>query len=249
MTLRVHSLPGCVGVAALSLLALAPAHGVLAAEHAASAFAGARPLADDELAALRGGFHTADGLEISFGYRVELDVEDGLQLTARFNPAARAGQSALGVSLGDGEGPLAGLELAGDGTVQVLAGAPKVTRGANGTRYEFSDEVIARLRDNGEGFTFSSGGEVPVNLEQAGNGLHLVVGDGTRTLVIDRLGPQGIDAKVANRLDGAGIDHQLFFDVDLLNFSELAPARQAAQTGRRLQNLINRGVVGSLTPR
>ena len=101
---------------------------MLAAERAASAFADARPLADAELAALRGGFHTADGLEISFGYRVELAVEDGLQLTARFNPVARADQPALGVSLGGGEGPLAGLELAGNGAVQVLAGTPKVHR-------------------------------------------------------------------------------------------------------------------------
>ena len=145
-------------------------------------------------------------------------------------------------------GPLAGLELAGDGTVQVLAGAPKVTRGANGTRYKFSDDAVAELRDNGEGFTFASGGAVPVTLA----GRQRARPRGRRratTLVIDRLGPQGIDAKVANRLDGVDIDHQLFFDVDLLNFSELAPARQAAQTGRRLQNLINRGVVGSLTPR
>jgi len=242
------------GAAGLALLAALPAGGVAAADSTAPlAFGtfGAAPVADNELATLRGGFITAEGLEISFGFRVELDVADRLQLTARFNPIAKSGEPAVGLSLGGDApgGPLTELEVTRDGKLQVLAGTPKVTERKGGTRYRFGDGAVAELPDSGDGFTFTSGGALPVTLTQSGEGLDLVVGDATTTLVVDRLSPRGVDAKVANRLDGAGIDHQLFFDINLLNFSDLAPARRVAHTGRRLQNLVNRGVVGWLTPR
>lgn len=229
--------------------------------------AGRTPLSNAELAALRGGFITEDGLEVTFGMRLKFDLDRDLQFVAEFRPAPdrnddrahgrgkkgafapgefRASFSRSGAD--GGEDAVTTVERRADGTIAVsggpdggieLAGSPEIAI-PGGT---------AEIENRADGFALTADGEFPVRLEQGPDGIVVVVGDSRTTLIEDRLGPDGFSTQLSNRRNGADLIHDALLDVDVHNFSELSALRKAGVQRRRLQSLVNRGLVDFATRR
>lgn len=317
--------------------------GALPAEAASAPeplLAGEQALAEGELAELRGGFVTKEGLEISFGFQIDLDLDDRLALSMQFDPwsgngdrdrdrmaksrgepksprapkspkspkapkapkaphgsqaskakgheggsakASKAGWHDQGSAKGKpgsqatlanreglfgdlrltiedktagrdeaGAPPLAELDLHRDRGAAVLSGAPEVTEIEGGSRFAFADDVVADVTRSAGDLTVEArvGNDLPVRVVRTAQGVDLEVGDETTgTRIVDHISPNLVASRSVNRLDGADVDHQVRFDINLLNFSDLAAARKPYQNGRRVQRLVDRGLVQMLTRR
>ncbi len=224
-----------------------------------SPLAGLQPLAPAELAALRGGFFSADGLEISFGVQIDLNVDNRLLLSTFFNShqahrhaksrrgGRRSNRNTGGLQLSlweDGRSaPSVGLKLAGDGAIEVLEGAAEVIESANGLRYQFADQMAAELTPTTDGYKLTTNGDLPVSLLKTTKGIELTVGDEATTLIKDRVSPQQISAQLANRLHGTSVTHRMTVDINVNNFHQMDAARKAGMSARRLQRLVNRGIL------
>lgn len=224
-----------------------------------SPLAGLQPLLPAELAALRGGYFGADGLEISFGVQIDLNVDNRLLLSTFFNShqgrrhaksrrgGRRHDRSTSGLQLSlwgdDRDTPSAGLKLMGDGAIEVLEGAPEVIESADGRRYQFADQTVAELTPAKDGYRLTTNGDLPVSLIKTTKGLELTVGDEATTLIKDLVSPQQISSQLANRLHDTSVTHRMTIDISVDNFRQMDAARKSGMSARRIQRLVNRGVL------
>ena len=232
----------------------------------------ATPLSDAELAELRGGFITPDGLQISIGFRLELDIDDRLMLATEFTPqwtpASNGGgkQHKPGKSTGwkgfapgelrltlqrkggSGNGSVQ-FAIGPSGDVEVLNGSPQVQEIDGGKRYAFEDGVAAEVANGGQGTRVTAGGDLPVVLTQTKNGLELSVGDESTTAVLNRITRDLISSRLVNRQDHAQVDQRLNVDVNLLNFSDTGHVRSLRSSSLHVLKLVNGGLVRAMTPR
>lgn len=263
---------GLLAGASLAVLAALSAGPVAAAQPPIAGetldFDHARPLSDAELADLRGGFITPDGLQISLGFRLDLDIDDRLMLTTEFAPQwaaaqTRAGKHAKGQSNGFAPGELR-LTLqrkgavGGDpvqfaigprGEVTVLNGNAQVQEIEGGKRYAFGDGVAAEIANGGKGTKVTAGGELPVVLAQNQDGLRLSVGDQRTTEVLSQITRHLIGARLVNRQDHAQVSQRLNVDVNLLNFNDTNHLRSTRGSSLNLLRLVNGSLVRAMSPR
>lgn len=210
-----------------------------------------------ELADFRGGFFGPNGLEISFGLRFEVDIDDQLRLITHFTPSKRDDFSPPKWSWSDlengefelvykgkdaGSGPPAELRRTADGTV-VGSGVSQITEIPGGQRYEFDNGLVADVLDKANGFELGTNSDLPVHLVQDGKSVELKIGDVATTLVQNQVSPGVVLARLANRRDDASVRHDMILDLNVLNYSDLAHASRAVAQARRVQHLVNRGVV------
>lgn len=225
---------------------------VLAAATAAGAgespvLAGRAPLGDAELAAIRGGFVTHDGLEITFGMRMRVNIDQKLELVAEFRPGSKGHRGKKGRAFEasfnpvGGGGPGTRIRRGEDGAIAIATGEGDL---------EIADSPTvpipggtAELVSHDDGLTLSADGDLPLTLEEGPDGVALRLGSEETTLVEDRLGLEGLNSRVANRRSGADVVHDAILDVDVHNFSRLAEVRKKAARIGRLQGLVNRGIV------
>lgn len=208
----------------------------------------AAPLSDAELAELSGGFITPDGLQISLGFRLELDIDDRLMLATEFTPqwtpsSKGAGkQHKQGKSTGwngfapgelrltmqrkggSGEGSIQ-FAIGPSGDLKVVSGNPQVQEIDGGKRYAFDGGVAAEVASGGQGTRVTAGGDLPIALAQTKDGLDLSVGDESTTAVLNRITRHLISARLINRQDHAHVDQRLNVDVNLLNFNDTGRLR------------------------
>ncbi len=244
---------------ASAVVLIAAATSFQASAAAPSPLAGLQPLPSAELAALRGGYFGADGLEISFGVKIDLNVDDRLLLSTYFNahpgrghgksrrggPKHHRGTDGLQLRLWDDErgAPSAGLKLAGNGAIEVLEGAPEIIESADGLRYKFADQTVADLTPGADGYKLTTNGKLPVSLVKTAKGLELTVGDEATTLIKDRISPRQISAQLANRLHDTSVTHRMTIDISVNNFRQMEAARKSGMSTRRIQRLVNRGML------
>lgn len=207
-----------------------------------------------ELARYRGGFFTPGGLEISFGLRFELDIDDKLRLVTRFTPRNGPGKGkwswadfetgAFELVYKDkgGADPLAELRRNADGLVEG-AGVKQVEDLPNGKLYEFEGGVAAKLIETKNGFKLATTGDLPVEVKKGKKGVEIKAGDETTTFVQNHINAEQFLARLANRQDGASIRQDAILDLNVLNYSDVAAATRTVTQARRLQNLVNLGVV------
>jgi len=227
------------------------------------------PLSEAELAALRGGFITEDGLEITFGMRLKFNLDNEVQFVAEFQPAldrgkardrgndrqrGRAEKSAGAFVPGEfrasfrrsgaqeGEDAVTTVERKADGSIAVSGGPDEGIRPAASPGIAIPGGT-AEIENRGDGFVLAADGEVPIRLEQGADGIVVVIGDARTTLIEDRLGPDGFSAQLSNRRNGADVLHEALLDIDVHNFSELSTVRKAGAQRQRLQRLVSRGMV------
>lgn len=220
----------------LALLVASPSVG--AAEP--KPFAGMTPLERTELAALRGGFFTPEGLEISFAVRMELDIKDKLHFVTRLNPNREL--EVVFDGPGRGRGPSTTLRRREKGSIEIASGdGPPIPIASSG-RFELADGSKGSVAETARGLVVSTDGGVPVTVNEGPQGLEVVVGDAETTFVRDELGLGRFSAQVVNRQDDAGITHNATLDVNVHNFSHLAELNKAIAQIRRLRDLVGGGL-------
>jgi hypothetical protein len=215
------------------------------------------PLSDAELAAFRGGFVTPHGLEISLGFRLDLDISDRLTLATEFKPqwASPGGKKAPGELLvtlvqkgAPGSEPVS-LSIGPNGQVKVLSGNPQVHDIDGGKRYAFEGGVAADVAQGGLGSRVTAGGDLPVVLAQTKDGLELRVGDEATTAVWNRITRGLVSAHLTNRRNDAQISQHLNVDVNLLNFHDTAHLRALRTSSLRVLKLVNGSLIRAMAPR
>jgi len=262
---------GIGGTVAIAALLVMPAGALQAATGSELTLTGLdTPLSDGELASLRGGFLTEGGLEITFGFRLDLEIGDKLKLSSQFKPLAKPDKPARpGMQLWQGfeNGELeltltkkqhaadkdgggeagGGIKVAGDGEVEVLAGPTDGFGGGDG--YSGSDHQAAKVVKTDDSVILTSKGDTPVKATIDKDGFEVVVGDPKTTSVVNRIGRDQVSARITNRRHGARIKQRLIVDVNLLNFSQFGKAQEIRRKAGRLSNQIGRGIIHSLLPR
>lgn len=225
--------------AAASLLAFLVAS-VPAATAEREPFSEMSPLERSELAALRGGFFTPEGLEISFAVRLQLDIEDKLRFTTRLRPNRE-----LEVEFGDpggGAGSSTTLKRRDNGSIEIATGDGPPLPIASDGHFDLPDGSGGSVAQTSDGLVVSTDGGVPVTLDEGPQGLEVTIGDAETTFVRDQLGLGRLSAQVVNRQDDAAITHRAILDVDVHNFSDLAGLSQAANQARRLRDAVSGGL-------
>lgn len=248
------------GASAIVLAVLVPGHAHAAPPPAEAELlmpAHVEPLSDAELAGFRGGFITPNGLEISLGFRLDLDINDRLRIATEFKPhwGSSAGKKAPGellVTLIQKDAPgseAVQLGIKPDGKVEVLGGNPQLQEFDGGQRYTFGGDVAAEVAKGGQGTKVTAGGDLPVVLTQTKDGLELRVGDEATTGAWSRITRELISAQLVNRQHGARVHQNLNIDVNLLNFHETSHLRSAQLSSLRVLKVVNGGLIRAMNPR
>jgi len=255
--------PG-LGAALAAPLALAVVAAGSGATAAATLRLDAEPLGRAELATLRGGLFTHDGYEFRFGMRFELDIDDEFRVLTEIKPAVperpkrseRPERPERGFGFDDGELEVtltgkdsvpAGFTRKKGGKVVASGAASKEEPGAGHTRYTFKDGTVADVVESEEGFTLNTDGDHPVRIVQnKKTGLAIEVGDSETSLARNAITPEGISALLTNRRNGATLAQRAIVDIEVLNHTKMAAHRKARLAARRMQDLVNGGLIQGL---
>lgn len=219
---------------AAALAAVAPllfASGVDAASPA-DPFAGLTPLSAVELAELRGGFVTVDGLKIAFAVTIAFDFDGELGLQTWLKPEGLGGfvlTTPEGMLMRDEHGAL------------TVLGDPQIDTDGTATTYDFGT-LVAKVEETANGgFRLTTDGDLPIDLDQTGHALFQTIGDLGTTMAETRAMLGRVSSILSNTRNDTKVSLLATMGIDVLNHGELFGSGAAANPGSlRIADLAQR---------